>query len=119
LKAKKDKTLWQCSKCEFVSPKWAGQCANCGGWNCLAEKIESPQASRAAPAGNAKQTLKAAEFVTLENVRIPSGLAESDRVLGGGFFPDSICLLAGAPGVGKSTLALQWCQHICESGKRC
>jgi len=96
-------TLYVCSTCGGQSLKWQGSCPACGEWNVL----EPVRASAAAP-----QRSAAAEPVPLEAAagglrRLSSGLAELDRVLGGGVVPGSVTLLGGDPGIGKSTLLLQ------------
>ena len=103
------KTAYVCSRCAAVSPKWSGQCGECGEWNCLAEQIARPTAGRPRFAGLAPearvQTL--AEVAITELRRLPSGSDEFDRVLGGGLVPGSAVLIGGDPGIGKSTLLLQ------------
>jgi DNA repair protein RadA/Sms len=106
----KARLLYACSACGAQSPKWSGQCADCGGWNTLIESIPvaAGKASRFAGYDGA-----APNRVTLANVpaeriaREPSGSGELDRVLGGGLVPGAVVLLGGDPGIGKSTLLLQ------------
>ncbi len=102
-----------CSACGAESPKWQGRCPGCGEWNTMAEA--APEGARLV-AGRVRPTLSpglAVQARTLDRVsgaeaeRRPSGLAECDRVLGGGIVPGSLVLLGGDPGIGKSTLALQ------------
>ena len=113
----KAKTLYACTECGGTSPKWQGQCAHCSVWNTLVETVVS--ATSAAASENRYAGLTAARAViTLDQVsaediaRIPSGLPEFDRVLGGGFVPGSVVLLGGDPGIGKSTLLLQALQSV-------
>jgi len=110
--ASKPKILYSCSQCGAQSPKWAGQCSDCGEWNTLVE-IAAPALS-AHPrltgyAGNAGagavQTLSEVEPGAV--TRTPVGLSELDRVLGGGLVAGSVVLLGGDPGIGKSTVLLQ------------
>ncbi len=99
-----------CSACGGVFPKWAGRCEACGAWNTLEEQI----VPKALP-GGLKETARSAgkiEFVGLEGIsppppRVPTTIAEFDRVLGGGLVPASVVLVGGDPGIGKSTLLLQ------------
>lgn len=113
----KAKTLHACTECGGTSPKWQGQCPHCSVWNTLVETVVS--SGSAAAAENRFAGLTAARAViTLDQVsaediaRIPSGLPEFDRVLGGGFVPGSVVLLGGDPGIGKSTLLLQALQSV-------
>jgi DNA repair protein RadA/Sms len=108
--SKPQRTAYVCSSCGAAAPKWAGQCSDCGEWNTLTESI----VSRAAPGARAKgfapaaSTLQRLDEVSAEGfARTPTGLAELDRVLGGGIVPGAVILLAGDPGIGKSTLLLQ------------
>jgi len=110
----KSKTRYQCAECGAEAPKWAGQCGECGAWNTLVESVAADPASPArfsgfAPAAEAR-TLDNIEVS--ENVRLSSGSAEFDRVLGGGLVRGSTVLLGGDPGIGKSTLLLQYLSAI-------
>jgi DNA repair protein RadA/Sms len=103
-----------CTSCGAESPKWQGRCPSCGEWNTLAEAAPEPSRLIAGRVRPAASGLGAAALPRpLDSVsgadaeRIPSGLAECDRVLGGGVVPGSLVLLGGDPGIGKSTLALQ------------
>jgi len=112
----KIKTQYACNKCGAVSPKWAGQCAECGEWNCLVEQIEAkkPAASSrfAGYAGEGKQLQKLSEVEHTKTARINTSLSELDRVLGGGLVPGSVVLIGGDPGIGKSTILLQCMCHL-------
>lgn len=107
----KDKTLYSCTECGGTSPKWLGKCPSCGAWNTLIESV----AEAAAPAAkNRFASLAAAQPVTtLADIdaadfeRLPTGLDELDRVLGGGMVEGGVVLIGGDPGIGKSTLLLQ------------
>jgi DNA repair protein RadA/Sms len=103
------RTVFACTECGAQQPKWMGRCPECGSWSTLVEERVGEAGSgapAAAPAAGAKP-IRLAEVDAAGAPRIPTGLAEVDRVLGGGFVPGSVVLLAGEPGVGKSTLALQ------------
>jgi DNA repair protein RadA/Sms len=102
----KAKTKFCCQACGYESVGWFGRCPGCGAWNTLAEEVETaPTAAR--PGGAAKPVLIG--MVSADNGRrLQSELAEFDRVLGGGLVPGSLLLLGGDPGVGKSTLLLQY-----------
>ncbi|HRK39215.1 MAG TPA: DNA repair protein RadA [Burkholderiaceae bacterium] len=107
----KDKTVYTCTECGGTSPKWLGKCPSCGAWNTLIEAV----AETAAPAAkNRFASLAAAQPVTtLADIdaadfeRLPTGLDELDRVLGGGMVEGGVVLIGGDPGIGKSTLLLQ------------
>ena len=105
----KEKTWYVCRECGNTSPKWMGQCSACKAWNTLEEKTSLPVSASAS--GKKGGTVLSFEEHNKKRahsrVRISAGLKETDRVLGGGFFPDSLTLLVGNPGIGKSTLALQ------------
>jgi DNA repair protein RadA/Sms len=108
-----------CAKCGAVTAKWAGRCETCGEWNSIAEEAPAA-ASVLAKSGGAGRKL---QFVELEGraeppPRVASGLAELDRVLGGGFVPGSAVLLGGDPGIGKSTLLLQAAAAMGRAGRR-
>ena len=102
----REDAVYECTACGQRSQKWLGRCPSCGGWNTLEQRpaaLRSQRAGRAAPA--TAGPLSAAELV--DAPRVPTGIAGLDRVLGGGLVPGSVVLLAGEPGVGKSTLLLQ------------
>ena len=104
------RTEYVCQSCGATSPKWVGQCGDCGNWNSL---VETQVASRpAARAGGISGTaggrvLRLKDVDTQDSPRASTGNAEVDRVLGGGVVPGAVCLLGGDPGIGKSTLLLQ------------
>jgi DNA repair protein RadA/Sms len=110
---KKSKTAYLCSGCGDDFPKWSGQCQSCKEWGTLAEfKVSKGKANRSSQPREIKSL---SDILKNEpEKRFPSGLAEADRVLGGGLLPGSLILLGGNPGVGKSTLAL----HICSGSER-
>jgi len=116
----KAKTVYVCSACGAASPKWAGQCGECGAWNTLVESVDAPVPARggrfAGYAGKAGgvRVQRLSEVAPGEVQRTATGLAELDRVLGGGLVPGSVTLIGGDPGIGKSTLLLQ---TLCELGR--
>jgi DNA repair protein RadA/Sms len=106
------KTVHVCSECGGKSPRWQGQCPHCQAWNTLVESIVEPEAPPVAKRFNALagetgrlQTL--ADISPRESPRVPTGIDEFDRVLGGGLVPGGVVLIGGDPGIGKSTLLLQ------------
>ncbi|MGH2706163.1 MAG: DNA repair protein RadA [Actinomycetota bacterium] len=102
------KTAIACAECGYRAFRWHGRCPRCGTWESLSEGDD--EGTHLAPVALAQ--------VEFENrTRMPTGLGELDRVLGGGFVPGSIVLLAGEPGVGKSTLMLQAAAGIEASGR--
>ena len=112
----KRKTAFYCSECGGDSPKWSGQCPDCGAWNTLVEQaiaqtgVSSAQSANARFAGFAPSSKVCnLDQVDIKDVaRIASGSAELDRVCGGGLVPGSVILIGGDPGIGKSTLLLQY-----------
>src|SRR3569623_3434007 len=111
----KAKSIYRCGECGAESPKWAGQCPDCGEWNTLVEGVAAPSAAKSrsarlggyAGAAVGSQVKTLAEVAPDREVRLGSGLAELDRVLGGGLVLGSVVLIGGDPGVGNSTLLLQ------------
>lgn len=112
----KPKIQYVCNECGAISPKWAGQCSECGQWNCLVEQVEVKKSSQnarfAGYAGSEKQLQKLSEVKHSETARIGTSLNELDRVLGGGLVPGSVVLIGGDPGIGKSTILLQSMCHL-------
>jgi len=107
----KAKTFFVCSECGYRSSKWLGRCPECDSWNTFEEETVLPEPkekSRLKPApGGENIALPLSQISSDANLRITSGMAELDRVLGGGLVRGSAVLLSGEPGIGKSTLLLQ------------
>ena len=106
----KAKTVYSCTECGATSPKWQGQCAGCGVWNTLVETVAeaaSTSNSRFAALGGTAGLQTLSEIEAREEDRLPTGIAEFDRALGGGLVAGGVVLLGGDPGIGKSTLLLQ------------
>ena len=117
----RDGAIYVCQACGAVHPKWNGQCTACGAWNTLVEEVQASRPPGAlAPAKSARaRTGLAFETLDVETApppRIVTGVAEFDRVCGGGVVPGSALLLAGDPGVGKSTLLMQVCAAAALNG---
>ncbi len=104
----KPKEAFICQNCGTASPKWQGQCPDCGEWNTLvAEVLSAPRPGAGAARSRQVATSSLAAEALAEQPRWSSGSGELDRVLGGGLVPGSVTLLGGDPGIGKSTLMLQ------------
>ena len=115
--AKSPAALFQCSECGWRTMRWAGRCGDCQGWGTVAEVKVAPAAarpgSRSGSRAGAAAAAASAPAVPITEIDVsaaaarPTGLEELDRVLGGGLVPGAVVLLAGEPGVGKSTLLLE------------
>ncbi|MGL5682442.1 MAG: DNA repair protein RadA [Marinifilaceae bacterium] len=109
--ALKSKTVYICQNCGAKEPKWTGKCNICGEWNSFTEEIEvqsSKKNTQHTLIGSASRALKLSEVNTNSDMRIDTANKELNRVLGGGIVPGSMILLGGEPGIGKSTLILQF-----------
>jgi len=95
-----------CSNCGAVYNKWQGRCSTCGNWNTITEQIEVTTAT-AGSSGKKLAPKSVSSALGVKTPRLGSGMTEVDEVLGGGFVAGSVNLLAGQPGIGKSTLLLQ------------
>src|SRR5258705_10277452 len=112
---------YRCSECGHAAFTWTGQCAGCGAWNTLEEVSASAARSgrsRRAGAAGAPRPVPLREVKAERTQRLGTGIAELDRVLGGGLVPGSLVLLGGAPGIGKSTLAGMALANIAEAGEK-
>lgn len=112
----KNKPIYVCSACGYESPKWFGKCPGCNQWNTMNEELPNSAPlgrSRSGKFSSAVSQVMALGDIT-EDVekRISTGNKEFDRVLGGGIVIGSLILLSGDPGIGKSTILLQICQHL-------
>jgi DNA repair protein RadA/Sms len=110
----KDRTRFVCQACGAAAPKWQGRCDACGEWNTLVEELSEVRGPgpAAKAAGGRKLDFVGLEGKTAPPARILTGIAELDRVLGGGFVPGSAVLVGGDPGIGKSTILLQAAARI-------
>ncbi|MDO5671149.1 MAG: DNA repair protein RadA [Corynebacterium sp.] len=107
--ARKPRSVHTCSECGYSSPKWLGRCPDCAAWGTLVESAAAPKTASAGPAG-LTPSAPATPITTISGTAassVPSGIGELDRVLGSGVVPGSVVLMAGEPGVGKSTLLLE------------
>ncbi len=122
----KQQIAFVCQECGYDSPQWLGKCPECGNWNSFKEIKLGPRVKGAHSVGSGQAGLRNQETVKPEllqsvslssKARIPTGFAEMDTVLGGGLVPGSATLLAGDPGIGKSTLLLQLCLQLSKKRK--
>ena len=117
--ALKKETLFVCQNCGHSTGKWLGKCSECGEWNSLVEEKSQPVRRTGVRNGFKLRDVSAVPFTEIESqddVRIPSGVTEFDRVLGGGIVPGTLVLIGGDPGIGKSTLLLQVADKLSAAG---
>src|SRR6266513_456921 len=111
-----------CQECGHAALAWTGRCPGCGEWNTLVEAVRrEPRATRGGPGSPARATprpvpLRQVEAPAVDRLR--TGVAELDRVLGGGLVPGSLVLLGGSPGIGKSTLTSAALGNLAAAGGR-
>ena len=115
----KARSNFVCQNCGASYPKWTGKCENCGEWNTLVEQIvETKGASAVVRSHSRGKILKPQSMRSIaaeDSVRrLPTGIADLDTVLGGGILPAGVMLLAGQPGIGKSTLLMQVAAYVAE-----
>src|SRR6185503_19608341 len=113
----KKETVFVCQNCGHKAGKWLGKCPECGEWNSLAEEKTQPVRR----SGFKLRDVSAVPFTEIESqddVRMPSGVTEFDRVLGGGIVPGTLVLIGGDPGIGKSTLLLQVADKLSAAGAK-
>lgn len=115
--AKKDAVRYACTMCGAESGTWSGRCYQCGEWNTLEEKLIISSGSAKASSGKKLQTISINESVRSDKKRMATGFADVDIVLGGGFVAGSVNLIAGQPGIGKSTLLLQLAELLAKQQK--
>lgn len=116
----KVKTKWVCQNCGYETLKYIGKCPDCGNWGTLVEEVEIKNTSSVSQSVviDDSPVCLINEIEITESIKIPTGFEELDRVLGGGLVQGSLVLLAGDPGIGKSTLILQTSGNICKQGKK-
>ena len=114
----KSRTTFVCQNCGATYPKWTGRCDNCGEWNTLVEQLPA-STGNSAVARSSGTVLKPQTMRSIEandkSARLSSGITDLDLVLGGGILRGGVVLLAGQPGIGKSTLLLQVTAHIAKT----
>lgn len=114
------KTKFVCQECGASYPKWSGKCENCGRWNTLVEQVSESSGkdaiSKSAKTGRILDVQNLNEIISeKKQERISSGIKDLDTVLGGGILPAGVLLIAGQPGIGKSTLLMQISSFIASS----
>ena len=115
----KAKTRFICSNCAASYPQWTGRCENCGEWNTLVEEVVSNGASVVAKGSSSGSVLKPQTFLSIDSAelagRYDTGFDDLNIVLGGGILPGGVTLVAGQPGIGKSTLLLQVATNVAKN----
>lgn len=121
----KEKTVYVCSACGYETSRWMGKCPGCSAWNTMEEQAPQAAVSQATPVkankqrgGTGAKALRLDEIPEETAARASTGIAELDRVLGGGVVEGSLMLVGGDPGIGKSTLLLQVSEHLARQGAR-
>ncbi|MCK4944000.1 MAG: AAA family ATPase, partial [Candidatus Aminicenantes bacterium] len=112
----KKKVLFECIECGYQSPKYYGKCPQCQNWNSMVE-LSSGDIEPGQPSPE-RQAVSLSHIEETQTKRTLTGLQEFDRVLGGGIVPDSVILIGGEPGVGKSTLLLEVSGILTRTGKK-
>ena len=111
----KTRSVYICQSCGYESPQWMGQCVECGEWNTFVETVKERKSSAGIGVkarGRGVKPLKLGDIKKKETKRISSNISEFDRVLGGGFVPGQVTLIAGTPGIGKSTILTQIAKNM-------
>ena len=117
----KVKTKFFCTECGYETPKWYGKCPGCGSWNTMVEETEKVVKTQGLTSGIFHTKEKPLPIINIESgqePRVQTGIAELNRVLGGGVVPGSLILVGGDPGIGKSTLLLQTSHEMARAGLR-
>lgn len=113
--AKKSASQYVCSNCGHVSSTWAGKCPECGEWNTFVEQLTEAGVQATKRTGSVLQPIAVSQAVSKDNKRLTTGIKEVDEVFGGGIVAGSVNLIAGQPGIGKSTLLLQLAYNLAAS----
>src|SRR5690349_18564313 len=119
--AKPSRAAFVCQNCGATATRWSGKCVACGEWNTVVEETDAGPAPGSGISRGARGRAVALETLLGQNddaPRMPTGLAELDRVTGGGLVPGSALLIGGEPGIGKSTLLLQLTAALAVAGRR-
>ncbi|MBR6964710.1 DNA repair protein RadA [Candidatus Saccharibacteria bacterium] len=118
------KTNFVCQQCGATYAKWVGQCSNCKSWNSLVEQIAEDETVKKSAIAKGQLSGKKLAYENIKSIvpsdakeRLKTGFSELDLVLGGGILLGSVNLLAGQPGIGKSTLLMQICNNVAKTRK--
>ena len=115
----KTRTIFICQECGHQVSKWLGKCPECNSWNSFSEERQlQPSSSKSRNNFESSAPLTITEVQPIQENRLTTGIAEFDRVLGGGMVKGSLILIGGEPGIGKSTLTLQSMGHLSKQGKK-
>ena len=120
----KERACFACTACGFETARWSGRCPGCGAWNTMEEAISAVPVGKAEAKPVKQRPGTGAAAMLLQDIpqdttpRSTTGISELDRVLGGGIVEGALMLIGGDPGIGKSTLLLQVCAHLCRQGKK-
>lgn len=108
-----------CQQCNTTYGKWSGKCDNCGAWNSLLEQVSSNASHAVAKSRGKKLTPQSLKSIKTSSAqtRLQTGLSEIDAILGGGVLPGGVTLVAGQPGIGKSTLLLQIAHFVAQKNE--
>src|SRR5271155_3037667 len=115
------RSSYVCQNCGAITQRWQGKCESCGGWNTIIEEAAALGVGGAgARRGGAGRpfALEDLSGASRPELRVATGIAELDRVAGGGFVPGSTTLIGGEPGIGKATLLIQACAAVARTGGR-
>ncbi len=120
----KVRSQFECQQCGSIYAKWTGRCTECGAWNSLIEKPLNPEPDAKNAVARGQSSGKKLQYTAIgklevsdERERLHTGFRDLDIVLGGGILLGSVSLLAGQPGIGKSTLLMQICAQVANHGK--
>ena len=117
----KEKQVFFCKECGYESSRWLGQCPGCRQWNTFVEEkvtVKSKSSSKTISVSERPKATNIKNVSSSEETRIMTRIGELDRVLGGGIVKGSLVLVGGDPGIGKSTLLLEMCKNLVETGTR-
>ena len=116
--ARPSRPAFACSECGWTTSKWVGRCGECQEWGTVSQSAGPTAGPRTAATSPARAPARPIDQIPVDAARaVPTGVAELDRVLGGGLVPGAVVLLAGEPGVGKSTLLLDVASIAAASGR--